>query len=120
MTIIILLAYVSLTSYKTFEKDEPPLFRVMYGDPWGNYSIGYIDKAGNMVVDYIYNDGEEFHEGLAAVKDGREWGILMARGKWLLKQCLNMPMIFQEVWPKYKLMVNGVLLKKRGICRFLI
>ena len=78
---VILIAFVSLTSYKTYEMDEPPLFRVMYGDPWGNYSVGYIDKDGNMVVDYIYIEGEEFHEGLAAVRNGRGCGYINGKGE---------------------------------------
>lgn len=55
---------------------------------------GYVDKAGNVVVDYIYDDGKEQNSyGFIAVKKDGVWGSLDKNGN-----------IVQE--PKYSLIDN--------------
>ena len=42
---------------------------------------GYVDKSGNIVVDYIYDDGTEQNtKGYAAVKKDNEWGSINKAG----------------------------------------
>jgi len=43
---------------------------------------GYTDKAGNVVVDYIYDDAtEQNNYGFAAVKKDGKWGAIDEQGK---------------------------------------
>ena len=52
---------------------------------------GYIDKDGNVVVDYIYDEAQEQNKyGFAAVKKGNLWGAIDKDGK-------------EIVTPKYKM-----------------
>lgn len=46
-----------------------------------NGKYGYIDKEGNVVVDYIYDDAKEQNEyGYAAVKKDGTWGAIDTKG----------------------------------------
>lgn len=46
-----------------------------------NGKYGYVDKAGNVVVDYIYDDAKEQNEyGYAAVKKDGKWGAIDTKG----------------------------------------
>lgn len=38
-----------------------------------NNKVGYVDKTGNVVIPFIYNEGNNFSEGLAAVATGYPW-----------------------------------------------
>ena len=52
---------------------------------------GYVDKAGNIVVDYIYDEAQEQNRyGFAAVKKDNLWGSIDSKGK-------------EVITPKYKL-----------------
>ena len=52
---------------------------------------GFVDKDGNVVVDYIYDEAQEQNSfGFAAVKKGDKWGAIDSEGK-------------EVVEPKYKL-----------------
>ena len=42
---------------------------------------GFIDRAGNLVIDYQYDDAKSFSENLAAVKVGDEWCYISAAGE---------------------------------------
>ncbi|MBR3254939.1 MAG: WG repeat-containing protein [Clostridia bacterium] len=43
---------------------------------------GYLDKEGNVVVDYIYDDAKEQNScGFAAVKKDGKWGSIDSKGK---------------------------------------
>ena len=47
---------------------------------------GYVDKDGNVVVDYIYDDAREQNEyGFIAVKKGSLWGCLDKEGKTIVE-----------------------------------
>ena len=51
-----------------------------------NDKYGYIDKDGNVVVDYIYDDGTEQNAyGYVAVKKDRKWGSLDKEGKTIVE-----------------------------------
>lgn len=52
---------------------------------------GFVDKDGNIVVDYIYDEAQEQNEyGYAAVKKGKVWGAIDSEGK-------------ETITPKYNL-----------------
>ena len=52
---------------------------------------GYIDKAGNVVVDYIYEDATEQNScGYVAVKQNGVWGALKKNGTIALKPSVNL------------------------------
>jgi len=42
-----------------------------------NEKYGYIDKLGKEVVPPKFDEAQEFSEGLAAVKFGHKWGLLI-------------------------------------------
>ena len=43
---------------------------------------GYVDKKGNVIVDYIYDDATEQNEyGFVSVKKDGKWGSLDSEGK---------------------------------------
>jgi len=47
---------------------------------------GYVDKKGNVVVDYIYDDATEQNEyGFAAVKKNGMWGSIDKNGKQIIE-----------------------------------
>ena len=52
---------------------------------------GFVDKEGNVVVDYIYDEAQEQNKyGFAAVKKGNLWGSINREGK-------------EVITPKYKM-----------------
>lgn len=44
------------------------------------HKVGYYNKSGENVIPLIYEDGREFHEGLAAVKLNGKWGFINNKG----------------------------------------
>ena len=56
-----------------------------------NGKYGYVDKKGNNVVDYIYDDGTEQNEyGYIAVKKNGLWGSLNNEGKEIIEPKYNL------------------------------
>ena len=52
---------------------------------------GYVDKKGNVVVDYIYDDGTEQNQyGYAAVKKNGLWGSIDSHGKVVIEPKYNL------------------------------
>ena len=52
---------------------------------------GYVDKKGNVVVDYIYDDATEQNEyGFAAVKKNGLWGSIDKEGKIIIEPKYNL------------------------------
>lgn len=52
---------------------------------------GYVDKKGNVVVDYIYDDATEQNEyGFVAVKKNGLWGTINKEGKVILEPEYNL------------------------------
>ncbi|MDO6435328.1 WG repeat-containing protein [Flavitalea sp. BT771] len=45
-----------------------------------DHKIGYIDKAGKMVIPAIYYNGSDFSEGLAAVRENGLYGYIDSKG----------------------------------------
>ncbi len=52
-----------------FNSDQPAA--VSNGDKWG-----FIDAAGNLVIDYTYGKARSFSNGFAAVADRDKWGYI--------------------------------------------
>lgn len=53
--------------------------------------FGYVDKTGNIVVDYIYDDATEQNEyGYAAVKKDGLWGVIGKSGEIVLNTTVNL------------------------------
>lgn len=56
-----------------------------------NGKYGYVDKKGNVVVDYIYDDATEQNEyGYAAVKKSGLWGSIDKDGKVIIEPKYNL------------------------------
>ena len=52
---------------------------------------GYIDKKGNVVVEYIYDDAKELNKyGFAAVKKDNLWGAIDKEGKVVIEPTYNL------------------------------
>ncbi|MBQ2835712.1 MAG: WG repeat-containing protein [Clostridia bacterium] len=52
---------------------------------------GYVDKKGNVVVDYIYDDATEQNQyGFAAVKANGLWGSINSNGKEIIEPKYNL------------------------------
>ncbi len=52
---------------------------------------GYVDKSGNVIVDYIYEDGtEQNSNGFAAVKKDGVWGSINKAGAMSLEPSVNL------------------------------
>lgn len=69
--------------------DAHTLF-LMYKD--GKY--GYIDRKGNLVVGFQFDAAEDFSEGMAVVKQGEKWGLLIRRVSWWSSLSLTKQMHF--------------------------
>lgn len=48
---------------------------IQWGDKW-EYKWGYIDKKGNQVIPFRFNDANSFSEGLAPVAFRIKWGYI--------------------------------------------
>ena len=46
-----------------------------------DWKWGYLDLAGNVVIDLIFDEGHSFSEGLAAVEKNKKWGYVDLDGK---------------------------------------
>jgi len=46
--------------------------------------IGYLNKAGDVIVTPSLDDGKMFADGVAAAKQGGKWGLIDKAGRWLV------------------------------------
>lgn len=44
------------------------------------YKYGYLDKQGNVAIDYIYDSAYSFQDGLAPVKKDGKWSYIDTNG----------------------------------------
>lgn len=52
---------------------------------------GYVDKDGNVVIDYIYDDAKEQNScGFAAIKKDGKWGSIDSKGKVVIEPTYNL------------------------------
>lgn len=45
----------------------------------------YVDQAGKRITSEDFNEGKDFSDGLAAVKQGSKWGYIGRDGKWAIR-----------------------------------
>jgi len=64
----------------------------------GERGFGYIDATGNMAIpqDDSHEAGGQFHEGLAAIKQGGKWGYIDKSGKMVIAPQFNEALRFSE------------------------
>ena len=56
-----------------------------------NGKYGYVDKKGNVIVDYIYDDGTEQNSyGFVSVKKDGLWGSIDKNGKTVIEPKYNL------------------------------
>ena len=70
-------------NFKFEKKDKKEILNnhTLYLDRKDN-QYGYVDKEGNVVVEYIYDDATEQNEyGYAAVKKDGKWGAINSKGE---------------------------------------
>lgn len=58
--------------------------------------FGFINRTGKLIVEPIYDDAREFHEGLAAVKSDGKWGYIDNTGKLIIPLIFNTNSVFEE------------------------
>ena len=68
---------------------------------------GYVNKDGNLIVNYIYDDAKEQNQyGYCAVKKDGLWGVLSQNGSVILKPSVNLDdslyVEFISSWHLYK------------------
>jgi len=75
---------------------------------------GYVDKSGNVVVDYIYEDGTEQNvKGFAAVKKDGAWGSINKAGAVLQEPSVNLDnSIYIDFIGTWHLSDNGLYYQK--------
>ena len=75
---------------------------------------GYVDKSGNVVVDYIYEDGtEQNKQGYAAVKKDGVWGSINKTGAVSLEPSVNLDnSIYVDFIGTWHLSDNGLYYEK--------
>lgn len=66
--------------------------------------FGFIDKEGNVVVDFVYKDAGNFSDGVAPVKRGRKWGFIDINGNEVI------PFVFDDAWD----FTEGLALVRKG------
>lgn len=75
---------------------------------------GYVNKSGEVIVDYIYEDAKEQNAyGFAAVKQNGVWGCIDKAGKLVLEPSVNLDnSIFVDFIGTYHLSDEGIYLEK--------
>jgi hypothetical protein len=58
--------------------------------------IGYIDKSGNLITPKEFNDGGDFHLGMAPVRIGKKWGFINKTGMEVIEPRLDGTLGFNE------------------------
>lgn len=71
---------------------------------------GYIDRAGNLVIDYQYSDARSFSCGLGAVKIAGDWGYISERGELVIDAVYDDAQPFRKGVAQVKLVTGTALL----------
>jgi hypothetical protein len=58
--------------------------------------FGYADTNGRIFVDYRFDDGSTYREGLVRVRVGKKWGFLDRSGNWIVQPTFSQAMNFSE------------------------
>ena len=79
-------------NFKFEEKDIKDILssNTLFVSKKGN-KYGFVDKDGNVIVDYIYDEAEEQNAyGFAAVKKGKVWGAVDSKGEITIEPKYNL------------------------------
>lgn len=83
-----LIAIFFLTvSVKTNAQEKPEmLYKISVTDKRGNFKYGFIDKTGKVIVEPVYEDAGDFHDGLAYVKrEDKLYGFVDTNGRFVVE-----------------------------------
>jgi hypothetical protein len=69
----------------------PSLFPVKQGTKWG-----YIDSTGRLVIDFQYDEANDFCDGLAGVRVGDSWGYIDEDGRMVISPQLGTGSAFSD------------------------
>ena len=75
-----------------------------------NGKWGFVDKAGNVVVDYQYEKATDLNSrGFAGIKQDGKWGVINKNGEVIFKPAYNIPIQNGEPYfiGKYYRIVSG-------------
>jgi hypothetical protein len=61
-----------------------------------NDKWGFIDRKGNVIIDYQYDDTKDFNEGLAPVKIENKWGFINIKNKLIIKPTYENVQLFSD------------------------
>lgn len=79
-----------------------------------NGKYGYIDRNGNLIVDFVFDGGYSFSEGLAAVKTNSKWGFVDKTGKFVIEPQFENAFTFSEGVAPVKLNQKWGFIDKAG------
>jgi hypothetical protein len=57
--------------------------------PEPTHMYGYIDETGKVIIPYTYTYADDFHQGLAFVKDNRKGGYIDIDGNTIIPFTFN-------------------------------
>ena len=66
--------------YKEAENNREKEFFIVYINEMPRHKYGYINYKGELQIPIIYDEAENFSEGLAAVKLNNKWGYIDTEG----------------------------------------
>src|SRR5262245_41821688 len=61
-----------------------------------NGKVGYVDKKGKIVIDPMFDQGQDFFDGLAPVRIGDKWGYIDEDGKLAIDMKFDFAGTFSE------------------------
>lgn len=61
-----------------------------------NDKWGFVDRKGNVVIDYQYDDSKDFNEGLAPVKVENKWGFINIENELIIKPTYENVQLFSD------------------------
>jgi WG containing repeat len=60
------------------------------------HQFGYIDKTGQTVISFKFDNNQAFHEGLGAVEVGKKWGFVDTTGNFVISPQYEMAIPFRD------------------------
>lgn len=67
--------------YRKLQEEKAKKFFIVYTNKKPGYKYGYLNYDGKLQIPIIYDEAENFSEGLAAVKIDNKWGYIDEKGK---------------------------------------
>ncbi len=88
---------------------EYEYIRHKVNDKWG-----FVDRKGNVVIDYQYVDSKDFNEGLAPVKIKNKWGFIDIENKLVIKPIYENVHLFSDSLAAIQLNGKWGFIDKKG------